>query len=111
MQNSSRINALNVFAWALEPLGMLAYFAAFGEMFMPHSQDYTLDLCGLACPLPLLKVKKQLAQMTSGEDLRVVVTDPGAQEDFLLYARQRNDLVLSRSWQEDLHYYFIFELR
>jgi len=53
-----------------------------------------LDARGLNCPLPILKAKKALAEMTSGQILRVLATDPGSVRDFQAFARQTgNDLV------------------
>ena len=53
-----------------------------------------LDTRGLNCPLPILKAKKALAEMVSGELLRVVSTDPGSVRDFQAFARQTgNELV------------------
>ena len=53
-----------------------------------------LDTRGLNCPLPILKAKKALAEMRSGEILKVVSTDPGSMRDFQAFARQTgNDLV------------------
>ncbi len=53
-----------------------------------------LDTRGLNCPLPILKAKKALADMASGDLLRVVSTDPGSTRDFQAFARQTgNDLV------------------
>lgn len=57
-----------------------------------------LDTRGLNCPLPILKAKKALADMASGEVLRVVSTDPGSTRDFQAFARQTgNDLVEQKS--------------
>jgi TusA-related sulfurtransferase len=53
-----------------------------------------LDARGLNCPLPILKAKKALADMTSGEVLRVVSTDAGSVRDFQAFAKQTgNELV------------------
>ncbi len=53
-----------------------------------------LDTRGLNCPLPILKAKKALADMGSGQLLRVVSTDPGSVRDFQAFARQTgNELV------------------
>ena len=53
-----------------------------------------LDTRGLNCPLPILKAKKALADMSSGQLLRVVSTDPGSTRDFQAFARQTgNELV------------------
>ena len=53
-----------------------------------------LDTRGLNCPLPILKAKKALTDMLSGELLRVVSTDAGSVRDFQAFARQTgNELV------------------
>lgn len=53
-----------------------------------------LDARGLTCPLPILKAKKALSDMVSGEVLKVLATDPGSVRDFQAFARQTgNDLV------------------
>ena len=53
-----------------------------------------LDARGLTCPLPILKAKKALSDMQSGEVLKVLATDPGSVRDFQAFARQTgNDLV------------------
>jgi TusA-related sulfurtransferase len=53
-----------------------------------------LDTRGLNCPLPILKAKKSLNEMQSGELLKVVSTDAGSVRDFQAFARQTgNDLV------------------
>ena len=56
--------------------------------------DKELDARGLNCPLPILKAKKALADMRSGEVLKVLATDPGSMRDFQAFARQTgNELV------------------
>lgn len=56
--------------------------------------DKELDARGLNCPLPILKAKKALAEMTSGQTLRVVSTDSGSVRDFQAFAKQTgNELV------------------
>ena len=53
-----------------------------------------IDTRGLNCPLPILKAKKALADMLSGQLLKVVATDPGSTRDFQAFAKQTgNDLV------------------
>lgn len=53
-----------------------------------------IDARGLNCPLPILKAKKALSDMASGEVLKVVATDPGSNRDFQAFARQTgNELV------------------
>ncbi len=56
--------------------------------------DKELDTRGLNCPLPILKAKKALAEMASGQLLKVVATDPGSTRDFQAFAKQTgNELV------------------
>ena len=56
--------------------------------------DKELDTRGLNCPLPILKAKKALAEMLSGQVLKVVSTDAGSVRDFQAFAKQTgNDLV------------------
>ena len=50
--------------------------------------DIELDTRGLNCPLPILKAKKALADMVSGQTLRVVATDGGSMRDFQAFAKQ-----------------------
>jgi len=56
-----------------------------------------LDARGLNCPLPILKTKKALAEMTSGQVLRVLATDPGSVRDFQAFARQTGNELLEQS--------------
>ncbi|MBK6869375.1 MAG: sulfurtransferase TusA family protein [Burkholderiales bacterium] len=53
-----------------------------------------VDARGLNCPLPILKAKKGLAELQSGQLLRVLSTDPGSVRDFQAFAKQTgNELV------------------
>ena len=56
--------------------------------------DQEVDTRGLNCPLPLMKARKAIAEMQSGQVLRVVATDSGSVRDFQAFARQTgNELV------------------
>ncbi|MGJ7496579.1 sulfurtransferase TusA family protein [Variovorax sp. RT4R15] len=67
-----------------------------------------LDTRGLNCPLPILKAKKALNELTSGQLLKVVSTDAGSVRDFQAFARQTgNDLVEQQTQGTD----FIHVLR
>ena len=60
--------------------------------------DIELDTCGLNCPLPILKAKKSLTTMQSGQVLKVMSTDPGVQRDFEAFAKQTgNELLLQET--------------
>ena len=65
-----------------------------------------LDTRGLNCPLPILKAKKALTDMLSGEVLKVVATDPGSVRDFQAFARQTgNALVEQTSGEKEFVHY------
>mgnify|MGYP001765572907 CR=1 FL=1 len=56
--------------------------------------DKEVDARGMNCPLPILKAKKALSEMESGQLLKVVATDGGSLRDFQAFARQTgNELV------------------
>ncbi|HEV7913349.1 MAG TPA: sulfurtransferase TusA family protein [Albitalea sp.] len=65
-----------------------------------------IDTRGLNCPLPILKAKKALADMVSGDVLKVVATDPGSVRDFQAFARQTGNELLEQSSGNDefVHY-------
>jgi len=58
--------------------------------------DQELDASGLNCPLPILRAKKALNALTTGQVLRIVATDPGSVKDFEAFSKQTgNDLLSS----------------
>jgi tRNA 2-thiouridine synthesizing protein A len=58
--------------------------------------DKEIDTTGLNCPLPILKAKKALADMTSGQLLRVTATDAGSMRDFATFAKQTGNELLEQ---------------
>ena len=58
--------------------------------------DKDVDARGLNCPLPILRAKKALNDMTSGQVLRIVATDPGSVKDFEAFARQTGNALVSQ---------------
>ena len=70
--------------------------------------DKELDARGLNCPLPILKAKKSLADMQSGQVLKIVATDPGSVKDFQAFAKQTGNELLS---QADADKEFVFYLK
>ena len=54
----------------------------------PFNIDKEIDTRGLNCPLPILRTKKGLTDMLSGQTLKVMATDPGSVRDFEAFARQ-----------------------
>jgi len=66
-----------------------------------------LDTRGLNCPLPILKAKKALADMQSGDVLKVVATDPGSMRDFQAFARQTGNDLVEQSAANDEYVHFL----
>ena len=58
--------------------------------------DKELDARGLNCPLPILKAKKALSDMQSGQTLRVLATDAGSVRDFQAFAKQTGNEMLEQ---------------
>jgi TusA-related sulfurtransferase len=56
-----------------------------------------VDARGLMCPLPILRAKKALADMESGQILKVLATDPGSQRDFAAFAKQTGNEIVESS--------------
>jgi tRNA 2-thiouridine synthesizing protein A len=67
-----------------------------------------VDARGLACPLPILRAKKALADMESGQILKVLATDPGSQRDFAAFAKQTGNAIVESSAQDKI---FVFLMR
>jgi len=69
-----------------------------------------IDTCGLNCPLPMLRTKKALAELASGQVLRVLATDPGAVSDFEAFTRQTGHILLE-SKQDKTMFTFLIQHR
>ncbi len=70
--------------------------------------DRELDVKDLNCPLPILRTKKALSEMSSGQVLRVLATDPKAVKDFQAFAKQTGNQLLA-SAEADLVFEFYFK--
>lgn len=66
-----------------------------------------LDARGLNCPLPILRAKKTLSDMASGQVLRIVATDPGSVRDFQAFSRQTGHELLSHAQAEREFVFFL----
>ena len=66
-----------------------------------------IDTRGLTCPLPILKAKKALADMQTGEVLKVVATDPSSTRDFQAFARQTGNELIQQSQEEADYIHFL----
>ncbi|MEO6986374.1 MAG: sulfurtransferase TusA family protein [Paralcaligenes sp.] len=58
--------------------------------------DLVVDASGLKCPLPILRAKKALAQLQSGQVLQVITTDVHAVRDFQAFAKQTGNTLLAQ---------------
>ena len=70
--------------------------------------DRELDVRGLNCPLPILRAKKALADLVSGQVLKVTATDPGSVRDFAAFSRQTGHLLLE-SGEVDKEFLFFLK--
>ncbi|MGE0875536.1 MAG: sulfurtransferase TusA family protein [Burkholderiales bacterium] len=69
--------------------------------------DKELDARGLNCPLPILRAKKALTDMTSGQVLKIIATDPGSVKDFQAFAKQTGNELLSHAAVEKEFTFFM----
>ena len=69
--------------------------------------DKELDARGLNCPLPILRAKKALTDMTSGQILKILATDPGSVKDFQAFAKQTGNELMSQSEGDKEYTFFL----
>ena len=69
--------------------------------------DNEVDAVGLHCPLPLLRLKKALKEMQSGEVVRVIATDPAAHLDFGVYAEQTANEIIEYIREEERQIFYV----
>ena len=69
--------------------------------------DKEYDASGLACPLPIVKTKKALNDMTSGQVLKVVATDPGSVCDMEAFAEQTGNALLESGSENSKFVFFL----
>jgi len=77
---------------------------------MATQYDVELDVRQLACPLPILRAKKSLAGMTSGQVLKIVATDKGSPNDFIDFCKKTGNELLS-STAADGEFIFLIRRR
>ncbi|HSF22471.1 MAG TPA: sulfurtransferase TusA family protein [Burkholderiales bacterium] len=70
--------------------------------------DKELDARGLNCPLPILRTKKALTDMASGQVLKVLATDPGSVKDFAAFSKQTGNSLLA-SEKADAEFIFFMK--
>jgi tRNA 2-thiouridine synthesizing protein A len=69
--------------------------------------DKELDARGLSCPLPILKTRKSLNDLTSGQVLKVVATDPGSVKDMEAFAKQTGNALLASTEENKTFVFFM----
>lgn len=69
--------------------------------------DKEIDTRGLNCPLPILKAKKALADLTSGQVLKILATDPGSVKDFQAFSKQTGNELLSHDTSDKEFTFFM----
>jgi len=69
--------------------------------------DETLDCRGLSCPMPLLKTKKAIGKMKSGQILEILGTDPGSKNDFPSFTKRAGHEYLGEKDEEEFNRFFI----
>ena len=69
--------------------------------------DKELDARGLSCPLPILKTKKSLNDLASGQVLKVVATDPGSVKDMEAFATQTGNVLLASTEENKTFVFFM----
>lgn len=69
--------------------------------------DKELDARGLNCPLPILRTKKALTDMTSGQVLKIMATDPGSVKDFQAFSKQTGNPLLNSDKTADEFVFFM----
>ncbi len=69
--------------------------------------DREVDARGLNCPLPILRTKKTLNDMQSGQVVRVVATDPASVRDFQAFSRQTGNELLEHGEQDSVFWFLL----
>jgi tRNA 2-thiouridine synthesizing protein A len=69
--------------------------------------DREVDARGLNCPLPILRTKKTLNDMSSGQVLRILATDPAAVRDFQAFAKQTGNQLLQHGEQNGAFFFLL----
>jgi len=66
-----------------------------------------LDATGLNCPMPILRAKKALKELQSGDVLRITATDPGSVKDFEAFAKQTGNELMESTTDGDAFVYLL----
>jgi tRNA 2-thiouridine synthesizing protein A len=72
-----------------------------------QQHDREVDARGLNCPLPILRTKKALNDMTSGQVIRILATDPASVRDFQAFARQTGNELVEHGEQDGAFFFLM----
>jgi tRNA 2-thiouridine synthesizing protein A len=75
------------------------------EAARPHDRE--LDARGLNCPLPILRTKKALNEMQTGNVLKVLATDPGSVKDFQAFSKQTGNVLIEHSEADGVFRFYL----
>jgi len=73
----------------------------------PIAFDLEVDAKGLNCPLPILKAKKALSAVESGQIVKIISTDPASRRDFEAFARQTGNAIVAQDQADNIFTFFL----
>ncbi len=73
----------------------------------PMKTVQTLDLTGLACPMPVVKISKAIKEVNPGDVIEAITSDPGALTDFPAWARTSGNEIIKTDTEESNTRFFI----
>ena len=74
---------------------------------MRKQANKEIDCQGLSCPLPILKTRKAMDELSSGEILKLICTDPGSINDLASWSNSTGHILLSSNEKQGIYIYFI----
>ncbi len=74
---------------------------------MAYEPNQVLDCSGMSCPLPILKTKKAIDALQSGQILKMIATDPGSKPDMEAWSKKTGNALLEYQQEGDKHIFFI----
>ena len=77
------------------------------DMESTQTHDRELDARGLNCPLPILRTKKALNEMPTGNVLKVLATDPASIKDFEAFSRQTGNVLIEHSEADGVFRFYL----
>lgn len=74
---------------------------------MTLTSTRSLDLKGLSCPMPIVKTAKAMKELTAGDLVEVLATDPGSQRDFVAWAKATGNVLVESSVSDNVYRYVL----